>query len=212
MTFSDRLLNITFKFAKVVSAVLAGILVLVFFASLAYALVQWKDGKATAMPDFDEAFNAGVEGNRAAADESRQNTAAENALKLDISSRYGTKLNASMSAAGCDKNDFDSAIEILVRIARNDDLAPHIDDVFDGAQDWFEAAAATDGVNTQWACGRQGYWGGAIESIQARSAAEEAATLEFLKGLGMAALTLIAAFLLMVIPAIYRIEESVRKS
>jgi hypothetical protein len=213
MSFSDRVLNFAFRFAKVVSTFLAGLLALAFVGSLGYSLWQWKISDGSAMPDFDTAYNESVQGNRGVDVRASGDTAAENALDLDIRNRFGSKLNTAMSAAGCSAEQFDSAIKVLAHISGNDESAHHLDDVVAGAVKWFEASQAMGGdVNIEWACGHRGYWADALDSIGERTVSDAAARVDLMKGLGLAGLTLIAAFLLMVIPAVYRIEESVRRS
>lgn len=217
MNISDRLLNITFKFSKVVSVFIALLLVLAFIGSLAYALFQWKNEESGELPDFDKAYNERVEGNRASTESNDGNsTAAANELRIDITNKYGSDLNPVMTSAGCTTDDFDTAIRTLVFIAENESTNKYVDDVADGAIVWFEKAAAMRkdaGTDLPgWVCSEYGYWSPAMRSLDDRQDAEAAATENLIKGLGMALMTLIAAFLLMVIPAIYRIEESVRRN
>lgn len=212
-SMGNRILNTAFKMAKVVSVLMAFLLLLAFVGALIYALMSWKSNGAFEQADFESTYNASVSGNQAA----DEHPSASSASLVDASNRvrkeYGDSVGDAMKKAGC-SDQFEGVMQHLTRIAANEATEEYLPEVVKGAIKWYEDAAAMKSrgvpVNQDLVCG-DSYWNNADEQIDALRASEEAGKAKLMTGLMYALVILFCSFCLMVIPAIYRIEESVRK-
>lgn len=213
--FSDQLLDVAFKFAKIVSVVLAMLLVLAFLGGIGWSIKQAVSGGGGAVEDvrFDKEVNrlkSGMSGSQQMQDSEGENGIA---LSNKVRSKYGDDLGKAMTNAQCSTDQYEVAMRNLTRIFANDETRPFVDDLVDGAIKWFNDAAAyqksVGGADADWYCGDH-YWISQYERLKARAAQRQQKMLGVLKGLGFSIMALLASFYLMVIPAIYRIEESVR--
>ena len=214
--FADRLLDIAFKFAKVISVLLAMLLVLAFLGGIGWSLTQSVGsggGEDTGEIRFDNEMNqlkasmSGVEAPEAIP--SGQGIELSNKMR----SKYGDALGKSMTNARCSTQQYEAAMLRVNQIAADEGTEPFLSDVVNGAIKWFNDAAAyqqsVGGADPDWYCGDH-YWDEQQGHLEVAAAKQKLRTLEILKGFGFSFMALFAAFGLMVIPAIYRIEESVR--
>jgi hypothetical protein len=213
--FSDRLLNVCFKFAKVISVLLAVLLVLAFLGGIGWSIKQSLGGGGDESGEvrFDSEMNRMKSSMSGAQDQEVVSSGAGIELSNRMRSKYGDSLGKAMTNAQCSTEQYENAMRHVTGIAADDDTEPYVDDLVDGAIKWFNDAAAyqksVGGADSDWYCSEY-YWASQTERLQAKVAQHQLRMLEILKGLGFSFIALLAAFALMVIPAIYRIEESVR--
>ena len=211
--FSDRLLDIAFKFAKVISVLLAMLLVLAFLGGIGWSLKQSLGGGDTEEVRFDREMNQLKQSMSGASEQARVSSGKNIELSNKLRGKYGDTLGQAMINAQCSAEQYEGAMQTLVRVAADDDTAPYVGDMVDGAIKWFNDAAAyqksVGGADAGWYCSGY-YWQAQYERLQAKAAEHKLRMLEIFKGFGFSFMALLAAFGLMVIPAIYRIEESVR--
>ena len=211
--FSDQLLDIAFKFAKVISVLLAMLLVLAFLGGIGWSLKQSMGGSDTEDVRFDKEMNQLKESMSGTSEQARASSGKNIEMSNKLRGKYGDSLGKAMTNAQCSSEQYEGAMQLLTQIATDDDTAPYVGDLVDGAIKWFTDAAAyqksVGGANTNWYCGNY-YWQAQYKQAQLKAAQHKLKMLEIIKGFGFSFMALLAAFGLMVIPAIYRIEESVR--
>lgn len=211
--FSDRLLDIAFKFAKIISVLLAMLLVLAFLGGIGWSFKQSMGSSEAEDIRFDKEMNQLKESMSGANDQARASSGKNIELSNKLRGKYGDSLGKAMTNAQCTSEQYEGAMLTLTRIAADDDTAPYVGDLVDGAIKWFNDAAtyqkSVGGADADWYCGPY-YWQAQHEQLQLKAAQHKLKMLEILKGFGFSFMALLAAFGLMVIPAIYRIEESVR--
>lgn len=211
--FSDRLLDIAFKFAKVISVLLAMLLVLAFVGGIGWSIKQSMGGSDTEDVRFDKEMNQLKESMSGASENTRASSGKDIELSNKLRGKYGDALGKAMTNAQCSAEQYETAMRILTRVAADEDTASYTEDLVDGAIKWFKDAAShqksVGGADANWYCGDY-YWQAQYERLQTKAAQHKLKMLEIFKGFGFSFMALLAAFGLMVIPAIYRIEESVR--
>lgn len=210
--FSDQLLDVAFKFAKIVSVLLAMLLVLAFLGGIGWSIKQALSGGGSKAEDvrFDKEVNR-LKSGMSGSEETRSSEGIE--LSNKVRSKYGDDLGKAMANAQCSTEQYEAAMRNITRISADEETKPFVDDLVDGAVKWFNDAAAyqksVGGADVGWYCGGH-YWELQYQRLQARAAQRQQKMLGVLKGFGFSVMALLASFYLMVIPAIYRIEESVR--
>jgi len=213
--FADRLLNVCFKFAKIISVLLAILLVLAFLGGIGWSIKQslGSGDRETAEVRFDSEMNRLKSSMSGASDQQSVSSGAGIELSNKVRGKYGDSLGKAMTNAQCSTEQFESAMRHVTAIAADEETEPYLDDLVDGAVKWFNDAGAyqksVGGADSSWYCSEY-YWVAQTERLQAKAAQHQQRMLEILKGFGFSFMALLAAFALMVIPAIYRIEESVR--
>ena len=213
--FADRLLDVAFKFAKVISVLLAMLLVLAFLGGIGWSIKQSAGGGGEDAEDvqFDGEMNRLKSSMSGASDPEVASNGGGIALSNEVRSKYGDSLGKAMTNAQCSTEQYEAAMRHVTRISADDDTEPFVDDLVDGAVKWFTDAAAyqksVGGADKDWYCGDH-YWEAQYERLQVQATRHQQRMLEIFKGFGFSFMALVAAFALMVIPAIYRIEESVR--
>lgn len=209
---ADRLLNVAFKFAKGVSVFLAALLLIAFLVAIGLSVKKYTTSNELEQSSFDMVMNEAMQANVG-----KEQGGALAAHMVDVSNevraKYGKNLGEAMKQANCSAQ-FDDAMKQLALIAADEGTAAFLDEMANGAVKWFDDAAkyqkTVGNANAEWYCSEEGYWQSAQAKLEAAAATQAVRKLETWKGLGIALATLLAAFVLMVIPAIYRIEESVR--
>ena len=215
--FADRLLDVAFKFAKVISVLLAMLLVLAFLGGIGWSIKQSMGNGGGEAEDvqFDKEMNRMKSSMSGARDQEVASSGAGIELSNKVRGKYGDSLGKAMANAQCSTEQYETAMRHVTAIAADEDTEPYLDDLVDGAVKWFNDAAAyqktVGGADAGWYCSEY-YWASQSERLQARAAQHQQRVLEIFKGFGFSFMALLAAFGLMVIPAIYRIEESVRNS
>lgn len=213
--FADRLLNVCFKFAKVISVLLAILLVLAFLGGIGWSIKQSLGGGGGESGEvrFDSEMNRLKSSMSGTRDQEAVSSGAGIELSNKVRGKYGDSLGKAMTNAQCSTEQFESAMRHVAAIAADEDTEPYLDDLVDGAIKWFNDAGAyqksVGGADSGWYCSEY-YWAAQTERLQARASQHQQRMLEIFKGFGFSFMALLAAFALMVIPAIYRIEESVR--
>ncbi len=211
--FSDRLLDIAFKFAKVISVLLAMLLVLAFLGGIGWSVKQSMGGSDAEDVRFDKEMNQLKASMSGASEQTRASSGKDIELSNKLRGKYGDSLGKAMTNAQCSAEQYEMAMRTLTRVAADEDTAPYTSDLVDGATKWFNDAAAyqksVGGADASWYCSDY-YWQAQYERLQAKAVQHKLKMLEIFKGFGFSFMALLAAFGLMVIPAIYRIEESVR--
>lgn len=212
--FTDRLLNVAFRFAKIVSVFLAGLLVLVFLIGIGWSIRKTMSGSGMEDVHFDKVFNDSKAG-MTESDSPSASTGGGIAISNDVRTQFGKDIGRAMTDARCSTPQFERTMNYLVQVASDDDKAPYLDDLAKGAIQWFDDAAAfqkssNNAADADWYCG-DGYWNEAGKNLAEAAGKRQARSAEIMQGFGLALMTLLAAFILMVIPAIYRIEESLRQ-
>jgi hypothetical protein len=212
---ADRLLNVCFRFAKIISVLLAVLLVLAFLGGIGWSIKQSLGGGGGESEEvrFDDEMNRLKSSMSGAQDREAVSSGAGIELSNKVRSEYGDSLGKAMTNAQCSTEQYERAMRHVAAIAGDEDTEPYLDDLVDGAVRWFNDAGAyqksVGGADADWYCSEY-YWVSQTERLQARAAQHQQRVLEILKGFGFSFMALLAAFALMVIPAIYRIEESVR--
>lgn len=212
--FTDRLLNVAFRFAKIISVVLAGVLVLVFLVGIGWSIKKTLSGGGMEDVRFDKVFNE-MQAGMTESDSPGASTGAGIVISNEVRTQFGKDVGRAMTDARCSTPQFERTMNYLVQIANDDDKAPYLGDMAKGAIRWFDDAAAfqkssSNAANADWYCG-DGYWSEAGKNLAEAAGKRQARSAEIMQGFGLALMTLLAAFILMVIPAIYRIEESLRQ-
>ena len=212
--FADRLLDVAFKFAKIVSVLVAMVLILAFLGGIGWSIKQSVGGGGG---DEDISFDNEMNQSRAGMSGANAQVAAASgkdiALSNKLRGKYGDALGQAMTGAQCSAEQYEMAMQFLVQVAGNEETESFVGEMADGAIKWFNDAAAyqksVGGADASWYCGGY-YWQTQYTRLQAKAAQHKLRMLEIFKGFGFSFMALLAAFGLMVIPAIYRIEESVR--
>lgn len=213
--FSDSLLDVAFKFAKIISVLLAMLLVLAFLGGIGWSLKQSMGGGGGDTEDvrFDKEMNQLKSSMSGASEQDIASNGKGIELSNKMRSKYGDPLGKAMTNAQCTTEQYEGAMRVVTKAAADEDTEPFVADLVDGALKWFNDAAAyqksVGGADASWYCGDY-YWQAQYTRLQAKAAQHKLRMLEILKGFGFSFMALLAAFGLMVIPAIYRIEESVR--
>ena len=213
--FADRLLDVAFRFAKVISVLLAMVLVLAFLGGLGWSIKQSAGGGGGESEEvkFDAEVNRLKSSMSGAAEQEAASSGRGIELSNEMRAQYGDSLGKAMTNAQCTTEQYETAMRYVTMAAANEDTESLVDDLVDGAIKWFNDAAAyqksVGGADSEWYCGDH-YWDAQYGRLQAKAAQSEQRLLEIFKGFGFSFMALLAAFALMVIPAIYRIEESVR--
>lgn len=214
--FSDRVLDVAFKAAKIVSVFLALALVLAFLGGIGWSAMQIVGGDeyGTEEISFDNEFNQSQSSmSGAVAARGQEASGRQIALSNKLRSKYGDALGRAMTDAKCSSDQYEATMLMLTGYAGNSETESFVDDLVSGAIKWFNGAAAYQNsvgkANPDWYCGSR-YWQLRFAQLQAEAAQREQRMAEVLKGFEFSILALLAAFYLMVVPAIYRIEESVR--
>lgn len=213
--FADRLLDVAFKFAKIVSVLVAMVLILAFLGGIGWSIKQSVGGGSGGDEDisFDNEMNQSRAGMSGSSAQGAAASGKDIALSNKLRGKYGDKLGQAMTSAQCSAEQYEMAMQILVRVAGNEETESFVGEMADGAIKWFNDASAyqksVGGANTAWYCGNR-YWEQQLGRLQARAEQRKQRLAGVLKGFEFSILALLAAFGLMVVPAIYRIEESVR--
>lgn len=207
----NSILNTSFKISKVVSVVMAFLLLLALAAGIALfstSLLSTGGGYES----FEESFAKAANMDQAEAAEGSDSFKSTN-TRLDIENEYGKDLQAAIKAAQCP--DPTGTYDALIGLAE----AKSADDGFSRSKyfaflerylyDFAEAAVKNPNLNKEFFC-RENI-GGIIQRHDAERLANEAKkTTTLMVSAAMIGGTILLIFILMVIPAIYRIEEHLR--
>ena len=207
----NSILNTSFKISKVVSVVMAFLLLLALAAGIALfstSLLSTGGGYES----FEESFAKAANMDQAEAAEGSDSFKSTN-TRLDIENEYGKDLQAAIKAAQCP--DPTGTYDALIGLAE----AKSGDDGFSRSKyfkfleqylyDFAEAAVKNPNLNKDFFC-RENI-GNIIQRHDAERLANEAKkTTTLMVSAAMIGGTILLIFILMVIPAIYRIEEHLR--
>lgn len=207
----NSILNTSFKISKVVSVVMAFLLLLALAAGIALfstSLLSTGGGYES----FEESFAKAANMDQAEAAEGSDSFKSTN-TRLDIENEYGKDLQAAIKAAQCP--DPTGTYDALIGLAE----AKSADDGFSRSKyfkfleqylyDFAEAAVKNPNLNKEFFC-RENI-GNIIQRHDAERLANEAKkTTTLMVSAAMIGGTILLIFILMVIPAIYRIEEHLR--
>ncbi len=199
----DRFLRLNFRFGKVVAAVIGAFFLLVFVGSLIFAALASGDSvKAPTLEDLRPASKA-------------SGAAPQNFTQLDenraVEKRYGDEMSDIVKTFGLRSSDYDSIKRMLVELpdkyrrqyikglrrvleSRNEFVKKN------GAQSVSAAPELTVDYSASFSQSVANNERGAAEALMTR-----------LIAIGVAAVSCLAAFIMMTIPAILMIEQNTRK-
>lgn len=207
----NSILNTSFKISKVVSVVMAFLLLLALAAGIVLfstSLLSTGGGYES----FEKSFAKAANMDQAEATEGADTFKSTNA-RLEIENEYGKDLQAAIKAAQCP--DPTGTYDALIGLAE----VKSADDGFSRSKyfkflerylyDFAEAAVKNPNLNKEFFC-RENI-GDIIQRHDAERLANEAKkTTTLMVSAAMIGGTILLIFILMVIPAIYRIEEHLR--
>lgn len=207
----NSILNTSFKISKVVSVVMAFLLLLALAAGIVLfstSLLSTGGGYES----FEESFAKAANMDQAEAAEGADTFKSTNA-RLEIENEYGKDLQAAIKAAQCpDPTGTYDALIGLAEVKSADDgfsRSKYFKFLEQYLYDFAEAAVKNPNLNKEFFC-RENI-GDIIQRHDAERLANEAKkTTTLMVSAAMIGGTILLIFILMVIPAIYRIEEHLR--
>ena len=203
----NRILNISFSISKVVSVIMAFVLLVALVGGIVmFSSTLFSGG--TDYESFEESFAKAANMDAGSTGEDAGDTFKGTNERLAVETEYGKDLQAAIKAAQCP--DPTGTYNVLVGNGLSaSSRSKYFGFVEKYFYDFAEAAIKNPALNREFFCGEN------ILDVISRHDAEEAAGAMqrmYLLGGSIAVIigTILLIFILMVIPAIYRIEEHLR--